>query len=202
MNRFKVSTLSARHWGPAAGALVVLLASSVFAYSRLSHVSRELLDVAERNATLAESVSRMQGDLLTASQLDELHAHKADLERRADEAEKPGIVVPELTETARSAGLTVREIQPIHSQPQVPGVHVDSPGYPRYRVRLVGNYRQIADYLERCKMLRLPARVSEVRITAAHNDEPSAGPSDLAADITMEVFQAALKPHEEPKTAA
>lgn len=175
-----------REWLPAGGAMLTVIAAVVFAVLHTSEVSSEIRNMDELAAELSSRADRVQKGVRTSDEIDHITQDRKDLELRMIESGKPGLVVPQLSEAARAAGVLVLEIQPLAlpSNPNTGGASL-----PNYRVSLKGGYQQIAKYLNDCTRQRIPVRVVGFEITRYDESDPHATGDELRADIVVEAFQ-------------
>lgn len=174
-----------REWAPALLSLATVLSTVVFALSRTAEVSDEIRNMDELAQALDERAEDALRTVRSPGEIVELESRHADFESRLADSSKPGVVVSQLSEAGRNAGLQVLEIQPISSSPSAERPVV----YPQYRVSLRGEYQQIASYLEGCKSQRVPVRVVGFEVRRFEEEKPESHGDDLRADIVVESFQ-------------
>lgn len=186
-------TQTARHlreWLPAAVSIAAVLVAAGYAVTKTASAADEIREARELAWTLGSTADQVEKTAISPDQIEQLKARRKDLEHRMLEARKPGLIVPELTEAARTVGLDVREIQP--ARVTGPGAGGQNrPEYPRYRIMVHGSYRQIAEYMELCEQQRIPARVKEFRVARRTGGESAGSEAALTADIVVEAFQPA-----------
>jgi hypothetical protein len=175
-----------KEWFPAIASVLAVLLTASYAVTRQSRAAEEIADIRRLANSLASDVDLAARTTPSPAEMDSLEEHRHDLEARMRDSCKPGLVVSALTETAREAGLIVREIQPMHVSGGRPG----SPGeaYPKYIITVQGEYRRIAEYMDLCACQRLPARPCAFRITQPEEGRRYAD-GTLVAAMTVEAFQ-------------
>lgn len=176
-----------REWIPAGMAVAAVLITAAYAVTKTLHAQEGIRRAGNLASALSNTATTAESTTLTAEQIAELKTRRDDLEERVREAGRAGCVVAQLTETARAEGLSIQEIQPLHSTGRN-GAAQETFAYPRYRIIVQGTYQQVAEYMDRCKSQRIPARVMEYRIARTASREASAG-GQLTADIIVEAFQ-------------
>ncbi len=174
-----------REWLPAGGAMLTVIAAVIFAVLHTSEVSSEIRNMDELAAELSSRAARVQKGVRTSDEIDQITQDRKDLELRMIESGKPGLVVPQLSEAARAAGVQVLEIQPL----ALAANGNASASLPNYRVSLKGGYQQIAKYLNDCTRQRIPVRVIGFEILRYDENDPHATGDELRADIVVEAFQ-------------
>lgn len=186
--------LNIKEWLPAIGSLCLVVAAVIYAVSRTAAVSREIRSMDELAATLSDKATNVKAGVRTREELEALHARRNDLEARLSDSQKPGLIVSQLSEAARTASLQVLEIQPLAPSPAArPAASADSRAMPllNYRVSVKGAYQEIAAYLRECTAQRIPVRVIGLEMGAL-DEQGGAGGDALRADITVEAFQPSL----------
>ncbi|HWL94701.1 MAG TPA: type 4a pilus biogenesis protein PilO [Phycisphaerae bacterium] len=181
------ASAAVKQWAPALAAMATVIAAVVFAISSTSEVSQEISHMDELASTLSSTAGDVQRAVRSPQQIDELAAKRMDLQRRMTDSQKPGLVVTQLSEAARSAGLQVVEIQPLADTVNPAASAVV---YPNYRVSLKGGYQQIAKYLANCTQQRIPVRVTSLEMGRLDENSPATNGDELRADIVVEAFQA------------
>jgi hypothetical protein len=177
-----------REWIPAAASICAVLLTAAYAVTKESRAADGIRDASVLASSLIDAATAAEKTARSAGQVEELAQKRNDLERRMEDSRKPSCVVAELSETARKAGLTVRQIQP--SGPVGRGaVQQDQrKDYPQYRIQVHGTYAHIAEYMALCGSQRIPARVREFRMGRISGPE-AAEDGKLAAELVVEVFQ-------------
>ncbi len=175
-----------KDWLPSLASVAAVLLTATYAVTRQSRAAEGIQDANQLAATLTNTATLAAETTRSPQEIQELADRRADLERRMQDALKPGTVVSALAELAGKAALTVHEIQP---KADSIGQRSDltSPAYPAYRILVQGSYAAIADYVERCKEGTIPARVRELhvfrdRTTGEHTED------GLMAEIVVETF--------------
>lgn len=182
-----------RRWLPVAASIGALALASVYALSREKVAAEGIREMNYLGTTLSDAAQQARDGTRSREELGRLVAEKNDLQKRMAESLEPSLVQAELMKSAKEAGLTLREIQPVKATPES---RVAVPGYPRYRIRAGGNYQQIAEYLQLCSRQRLPARVVEFSVRPPPQED-AAQSGALAAEITVETFQPPAKGQKE-----
>ena len=177
-----------KDWAPAAASICAVLLTAAYAVTRESRATDSLLDASSLASSLAEAAKTAEQTARSPEQIEEVSRKRADLEQRMEDSRKPGCIVAELSETARKAGLVLREIQPCSSVSRPAGQPESHKEYPQYRIQVHGTYAQIAEYMARCGSQRIPARVREFRIGRVRGPE-TAEAGVLAAELVVEAFQ-------------
>ncbi|MBK8268355.1 MAG: hypothetical protein IPK83_08655 [Planctomycetes bacterium] len=179
-----------KEWIPAAAALSTVVVAVVFALSRTVEVSDSIRNMDELAVALDTKASDVRTHVKTQDEIAQISVRRIELEQRFSDSKKPGIVVSQLSEAARNAGLQVLEIQPMTAQVSAvtgkPGV------FPNYRVVLRGEYQQIASYLESCKSQRVPVRVIALEMKRYDEEREESSGDELRADIVVEAFHLSM----------
>jgi len=182
-----------KEWTPAVAALCAVLGATGYAISRKAHVAKGLQDMRIVAASLTQTASAVQCGVRTPEQIAELNEQRRDLRQRRQDSLRPAIVVPQLSEAARRAGLSVLEIAPAgNTRRSQAEIEDGMPQYPNYRVVVRGSYEQIADYMHGCQGQRIPVRVVAANIAPFLEKDGSAG-DGLRAEIVVEAFQPPTK---------
>lgn len=184
MTRGSTNTIL-REWLPAALGATFVVGAGVFAMAQRGAAREAITELHQLSDTLMATAAMTQATAISPDPVTDLPQRRAELESRAGEAMQPATIQAELMTTARAARVNVREIQPVPSAARADSVGTS---YPAYRVRVSGAYAQIAEYMQRCKAQRVPARVVCFTLNPELNSDGSAG-ALLAADITVEIFQ-------------
>lgn len=182
-------TRTLRKWLPCTGGVLFVFGAICFAASRLAATRQDISELTALSAQLGEAARVMCASTMAPEKSDELQAQQEDLRQRVREAGMPALVQAELMSTARTAGLDVKEIQPVAA----PGQGRDKGGEASgsgYRVQVSGSYQQVAEYMLICRRQRLPARVRAFRIIRPLTEDGRPAPL-LTADITLESFRPA-----------
>lgn len=174
-----------REWLPAALGATFVVGASVFAMAQRGAAREAITELHQLSDTLMATAAMTQATAISPDPVTDLPRRRAELESRAGEAMQPATIQAELMTTARAARVNVREIQPVPTAARADAVGTS---YPAYRVRVSGDYAQIAEYMQRCKAQRVPARVVRFTLTPELNSDGAAS-ALLAADITVEIFQ-------------
>ncbi len=178
-----------KEWTPAVAALCAVVGATGYALSRQAQVAEGIQDMGSLATSLTQTASVVEGSVRTPKQLAELHEQRRDLKQRRQDSLKPALVVPQLSETARGAGLSVLGIAPVGNTRRSPTeLEAGLPEYANYRVVVRGSYEQIADYMHGCQSQRIPVRVIGVNIEPLSERASSAG-EGLRAEIVVEAFQ-------------
>ncbi len=179
-----------REWLPAVVSIAAVLIAAGYAVTKTANAADEIREARELARTLGSTADLVEKSAISLDQIQQLKTRRKNLEHRMQDARKPGLIVPELTEAARTIGLDIREIQPVRVNGPRAG-RQNKPLYPRYRVMVFGSYMQIAEYMELCEQHRIPARVKEFRMARRTNGESRISKMPLTADIIVEAFQSA-----------
>jgi hypothetical protein len=180
--------INIREWWPLAGALVALTIAITYAVSRSSQAAEGIQKASDLGASLSNAAAEVRDSTFAQEDVQRLTDQKHDLQQRLADARQPSLVQAELVKSAKEAGLTLREIQPIRSS--VAGKK-ESDGLPQYRLTMQGTYSQMAEYLRQCTIQRLPARVVTLDLRPVRREGEEA--ARLTADITVEAFQSAAE---------
>lgn len=183
------STRTLRSWLPCTGGVVFVFVAICFAASRLAATKQDISELTALSAQLGEAAQIMCATTMAPEKSEALQDQQADLRQRVREAGMPALVQAELMSTARTAGLDVKEIQPVAAPGQARDKGGDASGS-GYRVQVSGTYQQVAEYMLICRRQRLPARVRAFRISRPLTEQGRPAPL-LTADITLESFQPA-----------
>jgi hypothetical protein len=174
-----------RAWLPAALGILSVVGAGAFATLRQSRAADDIARLDGVGSELSKAAAHVQSAAMSPGAGRVIRARREVLTTRMQDAMKPGLYQAELVKAARDIGLSVREIRPEGQRHASPGeVRQD---YPAYRVSVFGSYRHIAEFMESCKTLRLPARVRTFRVSAPTGQEQRS--DQLSADITLEAFQ-------------
>ncbi|MCG8406445.1 MAG: hypothetical protein MI923_14705 [Phycisphaerales bacterium] len=171
-----------KDWSPAAAAFCVVILAAVYAFSRQAEVAAEIREMDHLALTLTDTATDARRGTLSPEEIKEIQLQREDLETRMEDSRKPGIVVPQLSEAARSTGLLVLEIHPVKKRNRGQ-LRKGAPEYPHYEVLVQGSYQQIADYMQGCSKQRIPVRVIGFRIDRVEEA------SGLSAEIKVEAFK-------------
>ena len=180
--------INIREWWPLVGALVALTIAITYAVSRSSQAAEGIQRASDLGASLSQAAAEVRDSTLAQEEVQRLTDQKHDLQQRLADARQPSLVQAELVKSAKQAGLTLREIQPIRSS--VAGKK-ESDGLPQYRLTMQGTYPQMAEYLRQCTSQRLPARVVMLDLRPVRREGEEA--ARLTADITIEAFRPAAE---------
>ncbi len=183
-----------KEWFPAAGATCLVCIAVAYALLRRGEVAEGIRRMSDLGATLTRTADAAVVGVRSPEEIERLLARVRDLESRFEDSRRAGVVVPQLSEAARAAGLNLLAIEPMAVGKAAPAATKDS--YPRYRVSVAGDYRHIAAYLAGCTRQRIPARVVELRIE--RRPDPTGGPANqLTAEIQVEAFFPEIEPAKE-----
>lgn len=175
-----------REWWPLAGALVALTIATGYAVSRSSQAAEGIQKANDLGASLSHAAAEVRDSTLAQDDVQRLSDQKRDLQQRLADTKQPSLIQAELVKSAKEAGLTLREIQPIRGST---AGKKESDSLAQYRLTMQGTYPQMAEYLRCCTTQRLPARVVTLDLRPVRREgEESAR---LTADITVEAFQPA-----------
>lgn len=178
-----------KEWAPAVAALCAVVGATGYAISRQTNVAEGIQNMGSLATSLTQTASVVQGGVRTPEQITELDKQRQDLSRRRQDSLRPALVVPQLSEAARKAGLSVLEIEPMGNTRRGPTKADEGiPQYPKYRVLAQGSYEQIAEYMHGCRDQRIPVRVIGASISPNLNQNGSSG-EGLRAEIVVEAFQ-------------
>jgi hypothetical protein len=188
-------------WVPPAASLCGLVVALWFATSRQMRSAEGIAQVRRLGANLSEVASLAMSGILSPQQAKAIETRRDDLEQRITDSSKPALMQAQLVDAAAETGLVVHEIQPIASNVQRVAAPIAANGkaaepiYPIYKVSIEGEYQQIAAYMEKCRQLRVPARVILLHIAPAVESPNAAGspvtaaPRDtLRAELNLEIF--------------
>lgn len=180
-----LSTL--KDWLPAGAAVGAVVFAVGYTFSRKAEIAQEIQAMRALASSLSETATTVERGVVSMEETSSIQARRTDLEQRLEDCEKPGLVVPQLSEAARASGLRVLEIEPARRPDGKKRADAEEP-LPSYRVSVRGAYAQIAEYLQGCARLRIPVRVIGLRVTP--DDSPSArAAGTLKADITVEALR-------------
>lgn len=175
-----------KDWLPPVASVAAVLLTATYAVTRQSRAAEGIQNASQLAATLTDTATLAAETTRSPQAIQEMADRRTALERRMQDALKPGTVVSALADLAGKASLTVHEIQPKAETGQ-PSDQT-SPVYPAYRILVQGTYAAIAEYMERCKEDSIPARVRELHVfrdRAATGEHPEDG---LMAEIVVETF--------------
>lgn len=171
-------------WLSAVLAVGLLVAAAWYAAASRSAASRQISQmhfVADSLSRTAEGAVRIVNN---RGQIQRLESRRDELEMLMADSQKQGLIPPQLSEAARSQGLSVIEILPVIQQGDAAARSM-----PRYRVMVQGDFRAIAAYMQGCLSLRIPTRVVAFDIrSAASAGNTSDVSGRLRATITIEAF--------------
>ncbi len=175
-----------REWLPAVLMTLSVLAAGYFASTRKTLAEERIQNLDALGLTLSESAAEACHRTILPQEQAEVSTARRDLQQRLADVLQPSLVQAELVQSAVAAGVTLKEISPLPAvlQSGRPGA---LPTYPRYRLRVQGTYRQVANYLDLCGRQRLPARVTGL-ILASRSMSEDLPPDQLSAEITVESF--------------
>lgn len=181
-------------WIPAIASVALVIASLCFTISRQLRNAETVDQVRRLGANLTEVAGRAMSGILSPQQASAIETRRADLEQRFADSVKPALQQSQLVDAAAAEGLVVREIQPISSgTPRTfnPGNKKEPQILPTYRVLIDGDYRKVSSYMDKCRSLRLPARVTSLHMGMA--TDPQGKATDiLRAELILEIFQPAI----------
>ncbi len=172
-------------WLPAAGAMCLVCVAVGYALMRRGEVAEGIRRMSELGATLTTTADAAVVGVRTPEEIEQLQARARDLQLRFEDSRRAGVVVSQLSEAARAAGLNLLAIEPMPSAPNAAAATKNL--YPKYRVSVAGHYRDIASYLSGCTRQRIPARVVEFRIEPCAAGTIGAA-DELAAVVQVEAF--------------
>ena len=177
------------HWLVAAASFSTVVVAGWFAYSAYQATGASIHRLTTLGNALSET-SRLARDAARAPQEQQaLLVRNTELQARIQECAKPSLVVAEISENTRAVGASVLEIKPIDLPASAgPATSSVGPIFPRYHVSIVGNYRQVAEFMRHCARQRLPVRVAEFNMTRVN--APKGAQPVLRADIVVESYQA------------
>ncbi len=170
-----------KEWAGCAFAIALVIGASTYALMRGSSVGAEIRTLQTAADSLNQSAQQAPAAVIDANELEQLSRRRADYEARIRDSAKLGLVVSQLSEEARKAGLQIVEIEPRRPR------DANNARYPLFRVTVVGDYQRIATYMHGCRNQRIPARVVEFSVFPA-SDVTTSSPRVLKADITVEAF--------------
>ncbi|HPF39907.1 MAG TPA: hypothetical protein P5081_02030 [Phycisphaerae bacterium] len=170
-----------REWIGCAIAIALVVGTAVYTLVRGASVGADIRTLRMAADSLNQTAQQAPTAVIDANELDRVSRMRADFQARLRDSQKLGLVVSQLSEEARRAGLHTVEIQP--SRPR----DINNARYPLFRVTVVGDYQRIANYMGGCRDQRIPARVVDFTITPAGTDAAPT-PGLLRADITVEAF--------------
>ncbi|HVP11485.1 MAG TPA: type 4a pilus biogenesis protein PilO [Phycisphaerae bacterium] len=177
-----------KEWAPAAMSVCAVLLTAIYAVTKESRAADGIRDARTLASSLSDAARTAEKTAYSVEQIEALRHDRAALEQRMEDSRKPSCVVAELTETARTTGLLVREIQPFGGGARPAGQQDQRREYPQYRIQVHGTYSQIAEYMARCGSQRIPVRIREFRVgRIAGQETPQNGKLD--AELVVEVFQ-------------
>ena len=176
-----------KDWFPAIGALFAVMVGAAYTVAAAAQVSGNIQEMKHLGAALTDTATGVEIGVLSSEQIEIVQSRRRDLEGRMNDSHKQGLVVSQLSEAARKAGLAILEILPIRSSGAAVR-HDDLRTSPIYRVSLRGKYRQIAEYMQNCTGQRIPVRVIGFRITPVQPENGQGRAEILRAKITVEVF--------------
>lgn len=175
-----------KDWLPAVAGVSVAIAATMFAVARASEVGANIRKSNSLAAALNATASGVAHGVIPPEEAAALQARQHDLVLRMKDSRKQ--IVPQISEAARNAGLSILEIAPKLSAARS-GKTKDLPDYPLYRVMVLGTYEKIAEFMQACRAQRIPVRVTAFRISQ-REDKNAADPESLKAEITVEAFRA------------
>ncbi|MBI5762300.1 MAG: hypothetical protein HZA51_02110 [Planctomycetes bacterium] len=174
-----------RMWAPPVAVIGAVLASANYGFSKRGIAAERVQELKQIGSRLSQASELITLGTVRPETLAEIKSLRQDVELRMSESAKPGVVQGQLVASARSTGLELREVRPMteHSGPQTSSAAV----FPAYRVTVEGSYRQIAEFMQACKVQRVPARVASFQIAPAV-DMQGKPKGRLKADLVMESF--------------
>jgi Tfp pilus assembly protein PilO len=179
----------AREWLPAAAGVASVVLTGLYAVTRQSRAAARIQAAETVSSELTSAADKAQATVLPSEKARQVQARREELEQRMKEAREPGLVQAGLMDSARRAGLDVREAQP-WTNPKGSREKDAAAPCPAYRVSVQGTYPQIGEYLKALAWERLPARVVELRMIPVADAEGK--PTKLLrAEVTVEAFQPA-----------
>jgi Tfp pilus assembly protein PilO len=184
-----------KDWLPAVAGIGLAIAATVFTVARASEVGaniRQSNNLATALNTTAEGVEQV---IMSPEATAALRARRHDIVLRMRDSMKQ--IVPQISEAARNAGLTILEIAPKIATARQ-GKSNDPNDYPHYRVMVLGSYQKIAEFMQGCCEQRIPVRVTNFRISQTE-DQNFVDPDLLKAEITVEAFRASKASLEQMK---
>lgn len=167
-------------WVPPVLAISAVLASANYGFSKRGIAAERVQELQQIGSRLSQASELVTLGTARPETLEEIKSLRQDFELRMSESIKPGVVQGQLVASARSTGLELREVQPVTD---LPGVQV----FPAYRVSVEGSYRQISEFMQACKVQRVPARVVSFRVSPAV-DAQGKPKGPLKAELVMESF--------------
>ncbi|MCB9854592.1 MAG: type 4a pilus biogenesis protein PilO [Phycisphaerales bacterium] len=178
MNGFSASI---REWAGCAIAIALVIGAAVYALARGTRVGADIRTLRLAADSLNVSAQEAPTAVIDAGELERVSRMRVDFQSRLRDSMKLGLVVTQLSEEARRAGLQIVEIQP--QRPR----DMNSARFPLFKVTVVGDYQRIATYMGGCRQQRIPARVVDFNIVpATEGGEHVTG--QLRADITVEAY--------------
>lgn len=184
-----------KEWLPAVAGVGVVVAATVFAVARASDVSANIRQSNILAAALSTTATGVEQGVMAPEDAAALQARRHDLLLRMRDSRKQ--IVPQISEAARKSGLIILEIAPELATAQR-GRSDGISYYPRYRVKVLGSYQIIAEFMQKCCKQRIPVRVTAFRISEAKGNN-AVGRDLLRAEITVEAFRASNASVEQTK---
>ena len=175
-----------KDWLPAVAGVGVAIAATVYAVARASEAAANIRQSNNLAAALSTTATGVEQGVMSPEDTDALQARRHDLVLRMRDSRKQ--IVPQISEAARKAGLSILEIAPKLAVAQR-GNSDDLASYPHYRVMVLGTYQKIAEFMQKCGAQRIPVRVTAFRISQTKNKR-AADSELLKAEITVEAFRA------------
>jgi len=184
-----------KDWLPALAGVGIAIAATVFTIARASEVGASIRQSNNLAAALSATASGVERGVMSPEDTTALQTEQHTLILRMKDSRKQ--IVPQISEAARKAGLSILEIAPeiTAARSRKPS---EVPDYPHYRVMVLGTYEKIAGFMQTCCVQRIPVRVTAFRISPA-KDKNAVAPGLLKAEITVEAFRASKASLEQMK---
>ena len=184
-----------RDWLPAVAGIGLAIAATVFTVARASEVGANIRQSNNLATALNATAEGVEQVIMSPEATAALRARRHDIVLRMRDSMKQ--IVPQISEAARNAGLTILEIAPKIATARQ-GESNDPNDYPHYRVMVLGSYQKIAEFMQGCCEQRIPVRVTSFRISQTE-DQNFVDPDLLKAEITVEAFRASKASLEQMK---
>lgn len=170
-----------KDWAGCVVVIVLVIGSIGYAFGIGADAASTLAAMRSNTDDLDATIGRARGSVISAGDAEKISRDFTDLKQRLSDSNKQGLIVSQLSESARGYGLKVLEIQPTRP------TGATTTNYPIYRIGVEGAFQHISEFMEGFRSLRIPARSVQFSMWPI-TDGPAVSRGEIRADITVEAF--------------